>query len=288
MFASGAARQALLEEPGGLVPHQVGRLDRGVGAGDRELDALVRADRPAEDDALATRTPSPSRRTSARRRCTRPRSARARRSSRRGCSGSRCPSSPTSSSPGTSTPSRKISVVAWFISVRIGRIVIVPSASARFMSTRKVESPSVFFSTWSAGVVRASRSIRSECSRPRRPDLLAADDPAAVDARRRRLERRRVGAGASARSRRRPAAAARPRRSAAGTAAFCSSRAVPQDRAHDVHLRVAGARVAAGRVDLLEDHARRRERRAPRRRTPPGRARRASRRSVSAATNSSG
>ena len=58
----------------------------------------------------------------------------------------------------------KISVVAWFISVRIGRIVIVPAASACFMSTMNVESPSVRFSTWSAGVVRASSSIRSEWS----------------------------------------------------------------------------------------------------------------------------
>ncbi len=72
------------------------------------------------------------------------------------------PSSPTRASAGTSTPSRKISVVAWFISVLIGRIVILPSATARFMSTMNVESPSVRFSTWSAGVVRASRSIRSE------------------------------------------------------------------------------------------------------------------------------
>ncbi len=32
------------------------------------------------------------------------------------------------------------------------------------MSTRKVERPSVRFATWSAGVVRARRSIRSECS----------------------------------------------------------------------------------------------------------------------------
>ena len=32
------------------------------------------------------------------------------------------------------------------------------------MSTRKVESPRVFFSTSSAGVVRARSSIRSECS----------------------------------------------------------------------------------------------------------------------------
>ena len=32
---------------------------------------------------------------------------------------------------------------------------------------------------------------------------------------------------------------------------------MPEDRAHRVHLRVARARVAAARVDLLEDHARR-------------------------------
>ena len=55
-------------------------------------------------------------------------------------------------------------MVAWFIIVRIGLIVIVPSPSARCMSTRNVESPSVFFATWSAGVVRASSTIRSECS----------------------------------------------------------------------------------------------------------------------------
>ena len=36
--------------------------------------------------------------------------------------------------------------------------------------------------------------------------------------------------------------------------------AVPEDRAHHVHLGVAGAGVAAGGVDLLEDHARRRQR----------------------------
>src|SRR5262249_6096140 len=35
--------------------------------------------------------------------------------------------------------------------------------------------------------------------------------------------------------------------------------AVPQERAHRVHLGVAGPGVAAARVDLLEDHARRRQ-----------------------------
>ena len=37
-----------------------------------------------------------------------------------------------------------------------------PTASRR--STRMVERPSVLFFTWSAGVVRASSSIKSECS----------------------------------------------------------------------------------------------------------------------------
>ena len=53
MFASAPQRQALLEQPGGLVAHEVGRLDRSVRARERELHALVGADRPLEHDALA-------------------------------------------------------------------------------------------------------------------------------------------------------------------------------------------------------------------------------------------
>ena len=48
----GPARLSLLEQPRRLVPHQVGPLDRGVRLSERELDALVLADRAAEDDAL--------------------------------------------------------------------------------------------------------------------------------------------------------------------------------------------------------------------------------------------
>ena len=57
--------------------------------------------------------------------------------------------------------SKNTSHELWFIIVRIGRIV---RPGVFFMSTMKVDSPCVFFSTWSRGVVRASRSIRSECS----------------------------------------------------------------------------------------------------------------------------
>jgi len=57
--------------------------------------------------------------------------------------------------------SKKTSQELWFIIVRIGRMV---RPFAVRMSTMKVESPSVFFATWSLGVVRASSSIRSLCS----------------------------------------------------------------------------------------------------------------------------
>ena len=57
--------------------------------------------------------------------------------------------------------SKNTSHELWFIIVRIGRMVMPCTA---FMSTMKVDSPSVFFATWSRGVVRASSSIRSECS----------------------------------------------------------------------------------------------------------------------------
>ena len=66
-------------------------------------------------------------------------------------------------SAGISRSSKKISVVEWLIMVRIGRISS-PLPFASRMSTRKTDSPSVRFFTSAAGVVRASRSIRSECS----------------------------------------------------------------------------------------------------------------------------
>ena len=47
--------------------------------------------------------------------------------------------------------------------LRIGRIVS-PLPSEDFISTINVDSPSVRFAVWSFGVVRASSSIKSECS----------------------------------------------------------------------------------------------------------------------------
>ncbi len=57
--------------------------------------------------------------------------------------------------------SKKTSQELWFIMVRMGRMV---RPLACFMSTMKVDRPSVFLATWSRGVVRASSSMRSECS----------------------------------------------------------------------------------------------------------------------------
>src|SRR5262245_36300919 len=46
-----SAGKAGVEAGGGPLTDQIGRLDLGVGGGDRELDALVGADGAAEDDA---------------------------------------------------------------------------------------------------------------------------------------------------------------------------------------------------------------------------------------------
>ena len=60
------------------------------------------------------------------------------------------------------TLSKNTSVVAWFIMVRIGRMVS-PAFLASRMSRMKTESPSVRLRS-SFGAVRASSSIRSEYS----------------------------------------------------------------------------------------------------------------------------
>ena len=58
---------------------------------------------------------------------------------------------------------KNTSVVAWFIMVRIGRISR-PLPLASRMSTMNTDRPSVRFLACSFGVVRASSTIRSECS----------------------------------------------------------------------------------------------------------------------------
>ena len=153
---------------------QVRGLDRRVRPRDRELHALVRADRPAEDDALGGVARRPSRRTSARRRCTPPRSGSARRSCRRGCSGSPCPPRRSARPREASRPSKKTSVVAWFIIVPIGRIV-EPLCPRSRMSTRKTRE--ALGALLDLVERRRAREQHHQVGvqRARGPDLLAVD-----------------------------------------------------------------------------------------------------------------
>ena len=64
---------------------------------------------------------------------------------------------------GISMLSKKSALVEWFIIILSGRTSRPLPLSSR-MSMRKTLSPSVFFLTWSTGVVRASSSMRSDCS----------------------------------------------------------------------------------------------------------------------------
>ena len=91
------------------------------------------------------------------------------------------------------------------------------------------------------------------------PDLLAGDRPTAGNLCRERLQRRRVRAGGRLRH---PEclqpqlARGDPRQ----VPLLLLVGAMAEDCPHRVHLRVTGSGVATGRVDLLEDHARRRQR----------------------------
>ena len=58
-------------------------------------------------------------------------------------------------------PTKKTSVVWWLIMVAIG-LISRPWPFAWRRSTRKAEMPAVLFLTFSAGVVRASKTIKSE------------------------------------------------------------------------------------------------------------------------------
>ena len=86
----------------------------------------------------------------------------------------------------------------------------------------------------------------------RRPDLLPVDDVAVAAAHGGGLQARRFGAGVGLGDAERLQAQLAPG-DAGQVAALLLGRAVAQQRAHDVHLGVAGAGVAAAAVDLFED-----------------------------------
>ena len=240
MFASAPHGSPASNSHGGLEAHQVGRLDRRVRPRDRELHALVRADRPAEDDALRRVARRPLDEPAAvadalggdqdplgvhavedvaealalladQRVARAPRRRRRRPRSWRGSSSSRS---------GGSSARRR------------------PRACRRGRRRGRRSC----CSTSSSGVVRASSSIRSECSRARRPDLLAADDVAAVGARRRVVWMRVVSEPAVGSVTPNACSRSSPRGDLRQVALLLLVAAVPQQRAHRVHLRVAGGR----------------------------------------------
>ena len=161
------------------------------------------------------------------------------------------PSSPISVSGASFRLSMKTSQVLWLIAASSLRISTpLPTASRR--STRNTETPSLRRFTSSAGVVRASSSIRSDCSARLvhtfwplttywLPSRTARVLSCVVSEPGRRL-------GHAERLHPQFAASRCPGR----YFCFCSSDAVPQHGAHCVHLRMAGGRVAACRMDRFE------------------------------------
>ena len=146
-------------------------------------------------------------------------------------------------------------MVAWLSMVRIGRIVR-PSAPRR--STRNRESPSLRRAACSRGVVRASSSMRSECSARLVQNLLPGDDVVVA------LTDGRGGDAGRVAARTRLGDPERlepelPTRDLRQPALLLRLAAVPEQGAHRVHLGMAGGPVAAAGVDLLEDGRSRRQ-----------------------------
>ena len=84
------------------------------------------------------------------------------------------PASPIRFAAGTRISSKNTSVVAWFIMVRIGRMVRLPLPASR-MSTSRTESPSVLFVHLVARRGAAEQQHEVGVLGSRGPDLLAVD-----------------------------------------------------------------------------------------------------------------
>ena len=163
------------------------------------------------------------------------------------------PSSPMRFAAGTSRSSKNTSLVSWFTMLRMGRAVS-PRFNAPRTSTRKMESPSDLRFTSASGVVRARRIMRSVCC-SRDPHFLAVHQVAVALADRGGLELGGVGAGSGLGHRHRLQAQF-ARGDLGQVAPLLRLGAVPEQGPHVVHLPVAGARVPAAAVDLLQDHRR--------------------------------
>ncbi len=153
--------------------------------------------------------------------------------------------------------SKNTSVVLWFIHVSIGLIVSPGISSPRVVAHldeehRQPVEPALHLVD-RRGAGEQHHHVRVQ--RPRRPDLLAVDAPRVAVALGTGADRRglRTGGGLGDAERLQPLAAVGHLRE---DRALLLLRSVPQHRAHHVHLGVAGARVAARRRDLLQDHRR--------------------------------
>ena len=132
---------------------------------------------------------------------------------------------------------------------------VLPCASR--MSTRKTERPPVRLLACSRGVVRASSRQEIGILGARGPDLLAVDDVVVAFAHRGRAQVE----GVRARCRLGDAEGLQPQlagRDLRQPARLLRRAAVPQHRAHRVHLGVTGRAIATRRLDLLHDGGRRR------------------------------
>ena len=152
--------------------------------------------------------------------------------------------------------SKKTSHELWFIIVRIGRIV---RPLAVRMSTMNVLRPSVRFAHCSRGVVRASSSIRSECSAR---DVQIFWPLTTYSSPSRRAVVRSAVVSVPLAGSVTPKACSRsdPRGDAGQVLRLLRRAAMAQDGAHHVHLGVAGAAVATLALHLLQDRRRGRQR----------------------------
>ena len=150
---------------------------------------------------------------------------------------------------------KNTSVVEWFIMVRIGRIES-PLSLAACMSTMNTDRPSVRFLDLLLRRGARQQDHQVGIFGAAGPDLLAVDDVAVIAfALGEGLQR--GGIGAAGRlgdaERLQPQFAAGDLRQPFRLLLVA---AVPQQRAHGVHLGVAAAAIAAGALDLFEDRGR--------------------------------
>ena len=186
------------------------------------------------------------------------------------------PSSPIRFSAGTSRLSKNTSQVLWLIMASILRISTpLPFGLAQVDQEHREPVGALLHLVGRRGAGEQQHQVGVQHAR--RPHLLAVDDVAVValllGA---RLELGGVGAGGGLGDAE-GLQAQRARGDARQILLLLRGVAVPQHRAHGVHLGVAGRRVAAGSRGWSRGWRRRPTAAARRRRTPPGSARRDSR-----------